>query len=82
MVKVALLGAAGGIGQPLALLLKTNKKITELSLFDLVATPGIAADLSHVNTNSKVRGYDGSRCHHCSRSLATWATPRIRPKIN
>lgn len=55
MVKVALLGAAGGIGQPLALLLKSNKHVTALSLFDLVATPGVAADLSHINTSSKVR---------------------------
>jgi malate dehydrogenase len=35
------LGAAGGIGQPLSLLLKLNPKVTELSCFDLApVTPG------------------------------------------
>jgi hypothetical protein len=54
MVKVALLGAAGGIGQPLAMLLKINQHVTDLALYDIVATPGVAADLSHINTASKV----------------------------
>jgi malate dehydrogenase len=48
-----------GIGQPLALLLKSNKYVTALSLYDLVATPGVAADLSHINTASKVTGFLG-----------------------
>ncbi|CDO56770.1 similar to Saccharomyces cerevisiae YKL085W MDH1 Mitochondrial malate dehydrogenase [Geotrichum candidum] len=55
--KVAVLGAAGGIGQPLSLLLKLNKDVTGLSLYDLRGTPGVAADLSHIPTNSKVTGY-------------------------
>lgn len=54
MVKVAVLGAAGGIGQPLSLLLKANPLVTELALFDIVNTPGVAADLSHINTPAKV----------------------------
>src|SRR4051812_44514648 len=33
--KVAVLGAAGGIGQPLSLLLKMNKFVTELALYDV-----------------------------------------------
>jgi len=57
MVKAVVLGAAGGIGQPLALLLKTNPLITELGLYDIVNTPGVAADLSHIPTNAKVEGY-------------------------
>ncbi|KAL1947508.1 hypothetical protein VTO73DRAFT_13232 [Trametes versicolor] len=57
MVKAVVLGAAGGIGQPLSLLLKTNPLITELSLFDIVNTPGVAADLSHISTPAKVVGY-------------------------
>ncbi|CAG8633275.1 3073_t:CDS:2 [Rhizophagus irregularis] len=56
-VKVAVLGAAGGIGQPLSLLLKHNKSISHLSLYDIVNTPGVAADISHINTASKVTGY-------------------------
>ncbi|KAI0646754.1 malate dehydrogenase [Trametes meyenii] len=57
MVKAVVLGAAGGIGQPLSLLLKTNPLITELSLFDIVNTPGVAADLSHIATPAKVAGF-------------------------
>lgn len=52
--KVAVLGAAGGIGQPLSLLLKLDSKVTELSLFDVVRTPGVAADISHCCTPAKV----------------------------
>ncbi|KAI8865282.1 malate dehydrogenase [Ramicandelaber brevisporus] len=59
MVKVAVLGAAGGIGQPLSLLLKRNPKITQLALYDIVNTPGVAADLSHINTRSTVTGHLG-----------------------
>jgi malate dehydrogenase len=55
--KVAVLGAAGGIGQPLSLLLKENKHVTHLSLYDIVNTPGVAADIGHINTNSKVTGH-------------------------
>jgi len=58
--KVAVLGAAGGIGQPLSLLLKLNPKVTELSCFDVApVTPGVAADLSHCTSNSKCVGYSG-----------------------
>ncbi|KAJ3166033.1 Malate dehydrogenase, cytoplasmic [Geranomyces variabilis] len=57
--KVAVLGAAGGIGQPLSLLLKLNPHIDRLSLYDIVNTPGVAADLSHINTNSTVTGHKG-----------------------
>lgn len=56
---MAVLGAAGGIGQPLALLLKNNPNITSLSLYDIVGTPGVAADLSHIETPAKVKGYVG-----------------------
>jgi malate dehydrogenase len=59
MVKVAVLGAAGGIGQPLSLLLKANPLVTDLALFDIVNTPGVAADLSHINTPATVKGFKG-----------------------
>ena len=52
--KVALLGAAGGIGQPLALLLKMQPYVSELALYDIANTVGVAADLSHCNTTVKV----------------------------
>lgn len=58
-MKVAVCGASGGIGQPLSLLLKQSPLITELSLYDIVNTPGVAADLSHINSNAKVKAYNG-----------------------
>lgn len=57
--KVALLGASGGIGQPLALLLKMNPLISVLHLYDVVNTPGVTADLSHTDTSTVVRGFVG-----------------------
>ncbi|CAN3375336.1 hypothetical protein DIURU_002100 [Diutina rugosa] len=56
-MKVTVCGAAGGIGQPLSLLLKLNPQVTELALFDIVNAKGVAADLSHINTPAKVNGY-------------------------
>jgi malate dehydrogenase len=59
-LKVAVLGAAGGIGQPLSLLLKQNPRgFNQLSLYDIVNTPGVAADLSHIPTAVKVTGHVG-----------------------
>lgn len=55
-MKVAVLGAAGGIGQPLSLLMKLSPEVDELSCYDIVGTPGVAADLSHIPTKSKVIG--------------------------
>ena len=52
--KVAVLGAGGGIGQPLSLLLKTDPLVTSLSLYDIRGAPGVAADVSHVDTASEV----------------------------
>ncbi|KZT53194.1 malate dehydrogenase [Calocera cornea HHB12733] len=57
MVKAVVLGAAGGIGQPLSLLLKNNPLVTSLSLYDIVNAPGVAVDLSHINTPAKVEGF-------------------------
>lgn len=55
--KVAVLGAGGGIGQPLSLLLKTDPLVTSLSLYDIRGAPGVAADVSHVDAHSEVRRY-------------------------
>ncbi|KAG2121310.1 lactate/malate dehydrogenase [Suillus clintonianus] len=56
-MKAVVLGAAGGIGQPLSLLLKANPAVTELALYDIVNAPGVAVDLSHIATPAKVEGY-------------------------
>nr|WP_113868382.1 malate dehydrogenase [Brenneria salicis]NMN92831.1 malate dehydrogenase (NAD) [Brenneria salicis ATCC 15712 = DSM 30166]RBP59723.1 malate dehydrogenase (NAD) [Brenneria salicis ATCC 15712 = DSM 30166]RLM29832.1 malate dehydrogenase [Brenneria salicis ATCC 15712 = DSM 30166] len=60
-MKVAVLGAAGGIGQALALLLKTQiPSGSELSLYDIApVTPGVAVDLSHIPTAVKIKGFSG-----------------------
>ena len=60
-MKVCVLGAAGGIGQPLSLLLKLNLPAgSELSLYDVAPfTPGVAVDLSHIPTDVCVTGYVG-----------------------
>ncbi|KAB8337051.1 hypothetical protein FH972_021355 [Carpinus fangiana] len=56
--KVTVLGAGGGIGQPLSLLMKLNPRVSELALYDIKGAPGVAADVGHINTNSVVKGYD------------------------
>jgi len=59
--KVAVLGAAGGIGQSLSLLLKMNPMISDLALYDVgQIVKGVAVDLSHCNTASTVNGFCGN----------------------
>ncbi|KAK3374972.1 lactate/malate dehydrogenase [Podospora didyma] len=57
MVKAVVAGAAGGIGQPLSLLLKLSPLIDELALYDVVNSPGVATDLSHISSHAKTTGY-------------------------
>lgn len=52
--KVVVLGAAGGIGQPLALLMKLNPLVSKLALYDIAGTPGVAADVGHINSRAEV----------------------------
>lgn len=52
--KVAVLGAGGGIGQPLSLLLKVDPLVSSLSLYDIRGAPGVAADVSHIDADSSV----------------------------
>ncbi|KAI3807442.1 hypothetical protein L1987_23370 [Smallanthus sonchifolius] len=58
--KVAILGAVGGIGQPLALLVKMSPLVSDLHLYDIANVKGVAADLSHCNTPSNVRDFTGN----------------------
>jgi len=59
-VKVAVLGGGGGIGQPLALLLKHSPLITQLAVYDVASfTPGVAKDLSHIETIAQVSAHTG-----------------------
>lgn len=60
---VAVLGGAGGIGQPLCLLLKQSavcsQYMKELRVYDVANTAGIVADLSHINTDVMVSSHTG-----------------------
>ena len=60
-MKVTVLGAAGGIGQPLSMILKNNLPAgSSLSLYDVAPfTPGVAKDLSHIPTDVCVEGFTG-----------------------
>jgi len=53
------LGAAGGIGQPLSLLMKLEtNSVSHLALYDII-NMGMSADLSHISTSVKVTGHSG-----------------------
>eukprot|EP00439_Symbiodinium_sp_Y106_P074457 s1143_g14.t1 len=59
--KVCVVGGAGGIGQPLSMLMAMDPNVSELCVYDLtlamVPAAGVAADLSHLNKKCKVTGY-------------------------
>lgn len=59
--KVCVVGGAGGIGQPLSLLMSLDPSVAEVCVYDLtismVPAEGVAADLSHINNNCKVKSY-------------------------
>jgi len=57
--KVAILGASGGIGQPLSMLVSMNPDVASLRLYDIANTPGVAADLSHINTDAELAAFTG-----------------------
>lgn len=59
--KVAVCGGAGGIGQPLAMLMSMSDLVKEVSVQDvtmaMVPPAGVAADLGHIEYPAKVNGY-------------------------
>ncbi|XP_034477272.1 malate dehydrogenase, mitochondrial-like [Drosophila innubila] len=57
--KVTVVGASGGIGQPLSLMLKQNPLVCELSLHDIKLVKGVAMDMSHICTNAQVESFEG-----------------------
>ncbi|KAL4401798.1 L-malate dehydrogenase [Malassezia pachydermatis] len=56
-MKATVIGAAGGIGQPLSLLLKLSPNVTELSVYDVVNAVGVATDLSHIDSQAPCSGF-------------------------
>jgi len=61
--KVCVVGGAGGIGQPLSMLMTMDKNVREVSVYDLsiamVPPGGVAADLSHLEGSVQVKGFAG-----------------------
>lgn len=57
--KVALLGGAGDIGQSMAMILKLSPLVSELNLYDIKPLDGIALDISHICSSSKVNSFTG-----------------------
>jgi len=59
--KVCVVGGAGGIGQPLCMLMAMDPNVAELCVYDLtiamIPPEGVAADLSHMNKKAKVKAY-------------------------
>lgn len=55
--KVCVVGGAGGIGQPMSMLLKMDPRVSHVSVFDMIGAPGVAADLSHIDTPAVATGH-------------------------
>lgn len=59
--KVCVCGGAGGIGQPLSMLMSMDENVAELAIYDLTMAPvppeGVAADLGHIERRCKVKAY-------------------------
>jgi len=78
--KVCVLGAGGGIGQPLSLLLKTDPLVSSLSLYDIRGAPGVAADVSHVDTASEVNGYPADKLDQALEGVKVVVIPAGVPR--
>ncbi|KAF2953114.1 hypothetical protein DAI22_01g387100 [Oryza sativa Japonica Group] len=79
--KVAVLGAAGGIGQPLGLLIKMSPLVSALHLYDIANVKGVAADLSHCNTPSQVLDFTGpSELANCLKGVDVVVIPAGVPR--
>lgn len=79
--KVAVLGAAGGIGQPLALLIKMSPLVSSLHLYDIANVKGVATDLSHCNTPSEVLDFTGpSEIANCLKGADAVVIPAGVPR--
>lgn len=58
--KISIVGAGGGVGESMSMILKLSPLVGELALHDLIPqTVGIAKELSHICTTSKVTAFVG-----------------------
>ncbi|CAE6424064.1 unnamed protein product [Rhizoctonia solani] len=74
------LDVLGGIGQPLSLLLKQDKLVSSLSLYDIRGAPGVAADVSHVDTPSTVNGYPQDKLAEALKGVKVVVIPAGVPR--
>lgn len=85
-VKVCLIGASGGVGKPLSLLMKMSPLIKELTLIDsAVHSIGVAKDLSHIATPCKVKVCHGpddleESLRNCQLVILTAGRPQKKGK--
>lgn len=57
--KITLIGGAGSIGQSIAMILKLSPLISDINLYDIRPADGIALDISHICSTSKVNSFNG-----------------------
>ena len=43
------------------MMMRVNPNVSQLALYDLVNSPGVAVDLSHINSKCHVEGYKGPK---------------------
>ena len=74
--------AAGGIGQPLSLLVKMSPLVSVPHLYDIANVKGVAADLSHCNTPPQVLEFTGtSELANCLKGVDVVVTPTGVPVV-
>lgn len=57
--------------------MKLSPYVSELSLYDIAGTPGVAADVSHINSKASVKGEHGLTAGNpCRRPCAAHAWSR------
>lgn len=61
----------------MSLLMKLSGKIEHLSLFDIVNTPGVAADISHCNSMGSV-SLDINEGQAASNTVLAWLHEKIK----
>lgn len=90
-IRICVLGAAGGIGQSLSQLLKTQihyllpshtNRTVHLSLYDIDqdAINGVATDLSHIDTPVNMSWYSGTSIDQCLQNANIVVIPAGMPR--
>lgn len=80
MVKVAVLGASGGVGQPLSLFLKLSPYISKLALYDIRDPVGFKTDISHINTIAECQSFSKDQLDDALRGARVVLIPAGVPR--